>query len=227
MSMKNIITAKNLHKSYAGQGEVLKGVDITLKAGEFISIMGPSGCGKSTLLHLLGLLHSPDSGSLTILGNDVCNLSQDKATVFRRESMGFILQSNNMFPHTTVYENVEFPLIYKRVPKHERPERIRKVLSHVNLTNKSSAWSNNLSGGEQQRVAIARALVNNPKILLADEPTGALDSNNSHSLMRLFRNICQEQKVAIIMVTHDPKMAEYCDRTYALEEGRIIAVKTA
>lgn len=222
--MAGIITAKNIRKSYPNQGEVLKGVDISVEQGEFVSIMGPSGCGKSTLLHLMGLLHSPDSGELNILGHDVCHLRQDEATIFRRESMGFILQSNNMFPHTTVYENVEFPLIYRRVPKIERPERIRKALENVKLGAKSAAWSNSLSGGEQQRVAIARALVNNPRILLADEPTGALDSDNSHSLMRLFRSICNEKGVAIIMVTHDPRMAQYCDRTYGLEEGRIVTI---
>lgn len=222
--MQPIITAKNIRKSYPNQGEVLKGVDISVDEGEFVAIMGPSGCGKSTLLHLMGLLHSPDSGQLDILGHDVCHLGQDEATIFRRECMGFILQSNNMFPHTTVYENVEFPLIYRRVPKIERPERIDQALESVRLGAKKASWSNSLSGGEQQRVAIARALVNNPRILLADEPTGALDSDNSHSLMRLFRSICNEKGVAIIMVTHDPRMAQYCDRTYELAEGRILAV---
>lgn len=225
--MPKIITAKDIRKSYPKQGEVLKGVDIAIDEGEFVAIMGPSGCGKSTLLHLLGLLHSPDSGELNILGHNVCNLHQDAATIFRRESMGFILQSNNMFPHTTVYENVEFPLIYRRVPKVERPERIRRALENVKLAQKAPAWSNSLSGGEQQRVAIARALVNNPKILLADEPTGALDSDNSHSLMRLFRSICAESGVAIIMVTHDPGMARYCDRTYGLEAGRIVNISNS
>lgn len=220
--MANLITAKDLRKTYGSGSAVLKGVDFKIDEGEFAAIMGPSGCGKSTLLHLLGLLHSPDSGTLEVLGRDVCNLSQDAATIFRREYMGFILQSNNMFPHTTVYENVEFPLIYCGVPRRDRKERIQTALSHVNMNPKTGAWSNSLSGGEQQRVAIARALVNNPRILLADEPTGALDGANSHSLMKLFRRICEEQQVAIIMVTHDPRMAEYCDRIYSLEEGKIV-----
>lgn len=222
--MATIITARNLHKSYRTQGSVLNGVDITVSEGEFISIMGPSGCGKSTLLHLLGLLHSPDSGVLNILNTDVRKLEQNGATIFRRENMGFILQSNNMFPHTTVYENVEFPLIFNRVPRQVRPERIQKALEQVKLGGKINAWSNSLSGGEQQRVAIARALVNNPKILLADEPTGALDSSNSHSLMRLFRAICEDKGVSVIMVTHDPNMAKYSDRTYGLEEGKIASI---
>lgn len=223
--MDEVITGRNLRKAYPTQGEVLKGVDIHIRPGEFVAIMGPSGCGKSTLLHLLGLLHSPDSGELQILGRDVRSLGQDGATIFRRESMGFILQSNNMFPRTTVYENVEFPLIYRRVPKSLRPAMIQGALEHVRLGDKLDSWSNSLSGGEQQRVAIARALVNSPRILLADEPTGALDSQNSNALMRLFRSICEEQKVAVVMVTHDPKMAQYCDTVYGLEEGRIVSAK--
>lgn len=220
--MASVIKAENLRKSYAKQGSVLNGVDISVAEGEFVAIMGPSGCGKSTLLHLLGLLHSPDSGVLNILGKDVSKLAHDAATIFRRESMGFILQSNNMFPRTTVYENIEFPLIYRRVPKHLRADLIRRALDDVRLGDKEKNWSNSLSGGEQQRVAIARALVNSPKIVLADEPTGALDSQNSNALMRLFRSICEKEKVAIVMVTHDPKMAEYCDNIYRLEEGLIV-----
>lgn len=220
--MKEIIHAKSLRKSYDAQGEVLRGIDISIRPGEFLAIMGPSGCGKSTLLHLLGMLHYPDSGELRILGQDVTRLSQDASTIFRREHMGFILQSNNMFPHTTVYENLEFPLIYSKIPKNRRRALIARALEQVRLENKVASWSNSLSGGEQQRVAIARALVNSPRIVLADEPTGALDSRNSHSLMQLFRSICEKNNVAIIMVTHDNRMAEYCDTVYRLEEGKIV-----
>ena len=219
--MQTVITARNIRKAYPTQGEVLKGVDIAIRAGEFVAVMGPSGCGKSTLLHLLGLLHSPDSGTLDILGEDACRLQQDEATIFRRNHMGFILQSNNMFPHTTVYENIEFPLIYRRIPRRLRPELIRQSLAAVNLDNKEDAWSNSLSGGEQQRVAIARALVNRPQILLADEPTGALDAQNSHALMQVFCHICRRDGVAIVMVTHDPSMAAYCDSVYTLADGYI------
>lgn len=220
--MKAVVTAKHLYKSYPNQGKVLKGVDIDIAQGEFVAIMGPSGCGKSTLLHLLGLLHAPDDGQIVIMGQDVTNLRQDQATLFRRTHMGFILQSNNMFPHTTVYENVEFPLIYRRVPRSLRCERIHGALEAVNLLGKIKAWSNNLSGGEQQRVAIARALVNDPKILLADEPTGALDANNSRSLMEVFKAICRKDNVSIIMVTHDRAMAEYCDTVYNLLDGKVV-----
>lgn len=220
--MQTVITARGIFKSYAHQGEILKGADLTVHAGEFVAIMGPSGCGKSTMLHLLGLLHAPDSGSLNILGTEVCHLSSDQATLFRRNHMGFILQSNNMFPHTTVYENIEFPLIYKRVPHRERPAMIQSVLETVCMEKKIDAWSNSLSGGEQQRVAIARALVNSPQILLADEPSGALDANNSNMLMKNFCDICRHKQVCIVMVTHDASMAAYCDTVYTLKEGKIV-----
>lgn len=220
--MQTVITARGIFKSYARQGEILKGANLSVHAGEFVAIMGPSGCGKSTMLHLLGLLHTPDSGSLNILGTEVCNLSSDQATLFRRNHMGFILQSNNMFPHTTVYENIEFPLIYKRVPYRERPALIQSVLETVRMEKKIGAWSNSLSGGEQQRVAIARALVNSPQILLADEPTGALDANNSNMLMKNFCDICRHKQVCIVMVTHDASMAAYCDTVYTLKDGKII-----
>ena len=220
--MDHVITARNLRKSYPNMGEVLKGVDLTVKAGEFVAIMGPSGCGKSTMLHLLGLLHFPDSGSLEVLGTDVLSLTADQATSFRRDNMGFVLQSNNVFSHTTVYENVEFPLVCSALPQHQREERVAAALDAVRLRHKIHAWGNSLSGGEQQRVAIARALVNHPRILLADEPTGALDTGNSHALMQSFCDICRQDKVAIIMVTHDPSMAQYCDTTYTLEDGLVV-----
>ena len=219
--MSTVITARDIHKSYPRMGEVLKGVDLTVEAGEFVAIMGPSGCGKSTLLHLLGLLHRPDSGELDILGTNVLGLSETEGTLFRRDHMGFILQSNNMFAHTNVYENVEFPLIYKKVPRPQRPGLIEGMLRKLNLGHRIRAWSNNLSGGEQQRVAISRSLVNHPQILYADEPTGALDTANSHSLMKIFRDISRKENVSIIMVTHDATMATYCDTLYTLEEGRI------
>lgn len=219
--METVIIARNIHKAYPHMGEVLKGVDLTVQRGEFAAIMGPSGCGKSTMLHLLGLLHAPDNGELTILNTDTRRLTQDEGTVFRRDHMGFVLQSNNMFAHTTVYENIEFPLICRNMPSRERTVYVRDALATVHLADKIHAWSNSLSGGEQQRAAIARALVNKPQILLADEPTGALDAANSHALMKTFCDICRRDGVAIVMVTHDPAMAKYCDAVYELQEGRL------
>lgn len=220
--MDAVISARQIKKSYPKMGQVLKGVDFSVAPGEFVAIMGPSGCGKSTLLHILGLLHFPDSGSLHILGTDVLTLSADAATMFRRDHMGFILQSNNVFSHTTVFENIEFPLACRAVPRQRRRPLIEEALAAVGLGHKILAWGNSLSGGEQQRVAIARALVNKPRILLADEPTGALDGANSRSLMESFCQICRHDGVAIVMVTHDAAMASYCNTVYKLSEGLIV-----
>ncbi|MBQ7608390.1 MAG: ATP-binding cassette domain-containing protein [Desulfovibrionaceae bacterium] len=220
-----VIVAKGLHKAYAGFSPVLRGVDIDVEKGELVAIMGPSGCGKSTMLHILGMLHAPDRGSLTIMGTDVLALSREEVAGFRRGNMGFVMQSNNLFEHSTVFENVEFPLIYERVKPQERWERVIRALDLVRLSSRVHYRSNRLSGGEQQRVAIARAMVNAPRILLADEPTGALDARTSRMIMEIFRNLCHSSGVAMVMVTHDPKMAEYCDSVYTLEEGVLVTKK--
>ena len=219
--MYEIMIAMNIHKSYLQEVVVLTGLDTAVHLGEYLAIMGPSGCGKSTMLHIMGLLHKPDSGSLSMLGRDMTALSREETTAFRRDHMGFVLQSNNMFSHTTVYENVEFPLIYRKVRRELREKLIMDALRTVQLEHKYNSWSNSLSGGEQQRVAIARALINKPQILLADEPTGALDVKTSHIVMRKFCDVCHEDAVSMIMVTHDPNMAAYCDTVYELEDGRL------
>ena len=220
--MAPVIIAKGLHKAYAGFSPVLRGVDIEVQAGELVAIMGPSGCGKSTMLHILGLLHMPDSGTLEILGTDIFALDREQTAAFRRGNMGFVMQSSNLFEHSTVFENVEFPLIYEGVPPQERWERVIRALDLVRLSARVHYRSNRLSGGEQQRAAIARAMVNNPRILLADEPTGALDARTSGLIMENFRTLCHTGGVSLVMVTHDPKMAEYCDSIYTLEEGILV-----
>ncbi len=217
--MPPVIIARNLYKCYAGFSPVLRGVNIEVEPGELVAIMGPSGCGKSTMLHVLGMLHAPDSGSLEILGTDVLTLNREQTAAFRRGNMGFVMQASNLFDHSTVFENVEFPLIYERVPPAERWERVIRALELVRLSARVHYRSNRLSGGEQQRVAIARAMVNNPRILLADEPTGALDARTSRVVMDNFRTLCHSGGVAMIMVTHDPKMAEFCDSVYTLDDG--------
>ena len=217
--MPPVIVAQNLYKRYEGFPPVLRGVNITVEPGEMVAIMGPSGCGKSTMLHVLGMLHAPDAGSLEILGADVLAFNREQTAAFRRGNMGFIMQASNLFDHSTVFENVEFPLIYEQVPPQERWERVIRALELVRLSARVHYRSNRLSGGEQQRVAIARAMVNNPRILLADEPTGALDAKTSRLIMENFRNLCHTGGVALVMVTHDPKMAEYCDSIYTLEDG--------
>ncbi|WP_165079324.1 MULTISPECIES: glycosyltransferase [unclassified Desulfovibrio] len=217
--MAPVIIAKDLYKCYAGFAPVLRGVSLEVEAGEMVAIMGPSGCGKSTMLHILGLLHAPDAGSLTILGTDVLKLTREQTAAFRRGNLGFVMQSSNLFEHSTVFENVEFPLIYEKVPPQERWERVIRALELVRLSARVHYRSNRLSGGEQQRVAIARAMVNNPRILLADEPTGALDAKTSRLIMDNFRALCHSGGVSMVMVTHDPKMAEFCDSVYTLEDG--------
>ena len=217
--MAPVIIAKDLYKCYAGFAPVLRGVNMEVQAGELAAIMGPSGCGKSTMLHILGMLHAPDTGSLGILGTDVLAFNREQTAAFRRGNMGFVMQSSNLFEHSTVFENVEFPLIYEGIPPQERWERVIRALELVRLSARVHYRSNRLSGGEQQRVAIARAMVNNPRILLADEPTGALDARTSRLIMENFRTLCHTGGVSMVMVTHDPKMAEYCDSIYTLEDG--------
>ncbi len=219
--MPPVIDAKDLYKRYPGFAPVLKGAGIQVEAGEMAAIMGPSGCGKSTMLHILGMLHAPDSGSLKILDTDVLALNREQTAEFRRENMGFVMQASNLFDHSTVFENVEFPLIYNNIPEQERWERVIRALDLVHLTKRVHYRSNQLSGGEQQRVAIARAMVNNPGILMADEPTGALDAKTSRLIMENFQKLCHGGGVSMIMVTHDPNMAEYCDSIYTLEDGQL------
>ncbi|MDR2054692.1 MAG: ABC transporter ATP-binding protein [Desulfovibrio sp.] len=214
-----VILARDVRKRYAGFDPVLRGVDMEAEAGEMVAVMGPSGCGKSTMLHILGLLHAPDSGRLEILGTDVSALSREQAAAFRRVNVGFVMQSSNLFDHSTVFENVEFPLIYEGIPPQERWERVIRALDLVRLSARVHYRSNRLSGGEQQRAAIARAMVNNPRILLADEPTGALDARTSRHIMENFRALCHAGGVCLVIVTHDAGMAEYCDTVYTLEDG--------
>ncbi|MDR0466009.1 MAG: ATP-binding cassette domain-containing protein [Deltaproteobacteria bacterium] len=223
--MALVIDAQNLHKRYPGCPPVLRGASLQVEPGEMAAIMGPSGCGKSTMLHLLGLLHTPDGGILRMLDTDVTTLDREQSAFFRRRNLGFVMQSSNLFDFSTVYENVEFPLIYERTPFEERRERILRALELVHLTARVHYRSNRLSGGEQQRVAIARAMVNNPRILLADEPTGALDVRTSKSIMTSFRSLAHNGGVSMVVVTHDPSVAEYCDSVYTLDEGLLICRK--
>lgn len=220
--MPPVIVAQNLYKRYEGFPPVLRGVNITVEPGEMVAIMGPSGCGKSTMLHVLGMLHAPDAGSLEILGADVLAFNREQTAAFRRGNMGFIMQASNLFDHSTVFENVEFPLIYEQVPPQERWERVIRALELVRLSARVHYRSNRLSGGEQQRVAIARAMVNNPRILLADEPTGALDSETGHLVMDIFHKLHDEQGKTILFITHSPGLAEECERVVTIKDGRVI-----
>jgi ABC-type lipoprotein export system ATPase subunit len=219
-----IVRIEALTKSYttaAGSFEVLRGVDLDLYAGEMVAIMGPSGCGKSSLLHILGLLTQASNGRYTIMGHDVSGLTEDQQASFRREYLGFILQSCNLFEHSNVAENLEYPLIYARVPVAQRRAIIEEALGRVGLSHRIDYPTNRLSGGEQQRVAIARALVNRPKVLLGDEPTGQLDKDSSEMVMAYFKQIVQEHDTTMLIVTHDPAVARHCTKAFTMHEGRL------
>lgn len=221
--MAPVIVAKDLYKCYAGFSPVLRGVNIEVVPGEMVAIMGPSGCGKSTMLHVLGMLHAPDSGSLQILGKDVLTLDREQTASFRRGTMGFVMQSSNLFDHSTVFENVEFPLIFEKIPPEERWERVIRALELVRLSARVHYRSNRLSGGEQQRVAIARALINNPTMIIADEPTGNLDPQRSFEIMLLLEQI-NALGTTVMVVTHEKGLVDrFTKRVVAIDEGRVVS----
>jgi len=222
-----IVRIEALTKTYATAAEnvaVLCGVNLELHAGEMVAIMGPSGCGKSSLLHIIGLLAPPTAGRYTILGHDMFGLSEDRQAAFRREYLGFILQSCNLFENSSVYENLEYPLVYARVPRAKRRLTIEQALDRVGLTHRIDYPTNRLSGGEQQRVAIARALVNNPKVLLGDEPTGQLDKGTSDMVMEYFQQIVREHDTTMLIVTHDPAVAKRCTRAFTMQKGQLVPI---
>ena len=186
---------------------VLRNVNMKVFPGEIVAVMGPSGSGKSTLLFILGIFLHPTSGSYSLAGKDVLSLDRNAQAEFRRSRVGFVFQSCDLLENTTVYENLEFPLIYAGVERRDRPARIAAALERVNLGHRIQHSSNRLSGGERQRVAVARALVNQPQVILADEPTGQLDRSHGHLIMDHFGEIVSDGKTAIIVVTHDPDIA--------------------
>ena len=199
----------------------LSGIHLEIKRGDYISINGPSGCGKSTLLSILGLLDSPSDGAYTLNGRPVQELThRDRARVRNRE-IGFIFQAFNLIGDLTVYENVELPLTYRGMPASERKQRVQEALEKVEMAHRMKHYPSQLSGGQQQRVAVARALGGQPSILLADEPTGNLDSRNGEAVMDLLRDLHREG-ATICMVTHDPRYSSYADRTIHLFDGRIV-----
>ncbi len=220
-----IIQVESVRKQYRlGQVtvEALAGVNFTVNEGEFVAIMGPSGSGKSTLLHLLGGLDQPTDGEVTLGGKRLSVLKDDAITQVRRRNVGFIFQFYNLVPTLTAEENIALPLIIdgKRVSAHQA--RIDELLNLVGLADRRKHKPDQLSGGQQQRVAIARAFVNQPSIVLADEPTGNLDSKSGEEVLNLLRRSCDEFGQTIIMVTHDPKAASYADRAVFLKDGRIV-----
>lgn len=217
-----IVEIKDLYKSYEnGRIKALNGVNLTIEEGEFVSIIGPSGSGKSTLLNMLGALDVPDSGSITVAGEDLT--TSKKLNEFRATSIGFVFQLHNLIPNISVRENIEIPMYTQGLSSGEMKSKALKLLDDVGLKDKADIMPNKLSGGERQRVAIARALANDPSIILADEPTGSLDSKTSTRILRQIIDLHEHKNVTLIIVTHDMDVAKLADRVIEVLDGEIIS----
>ncbi|MDQ1261305.1 MAG: putative transporter ATP-binding protein [Euryarchaeota archaeon] len=222
--ISKVIELKDIHKTYCiGESEfaVLKGIDLQIEEGEFIALMGPSGSGKSTLLNIVGCLDRSTSGRFLLLGQDISQTSDDELARLRREELGFIFQTFNLIGRISVQKNVEVPMMLSGVTRQKRRERALKLLQDVGLAHRSNFNPQNISGGERQRVAVARSLANDPKIIIADEPTGNLDLKNSNEVMKILSKLNQEGRT-IIMVTHNPEITGNCSRVIRLRDGRIM-----
>lgn len=202
----------------------LNGIDLTINQGDFISIMGPSGCGKSTLLNIIGLLDSPTSGSYKLLNQEMAGLKEKDRANVRKQNIGFIFQNFNLIDELSVYDNIELPLIYNGVKASERKEKVEKIAEKLNISHRLKHFPQQLSGGQQQRVAVARALVNEPKIILADEPTGNLDSKNGNEVMELLMNL-HANGATILMVTHSSYDASFSQKIIEMKDGIIFSEK--
>lgn len=223
--MKTVIRIEELKKLYRiGDQEIqaLRGVSLTIEEGDFVAIMGPSGSGKSSMMNVIGCLDKPTSGEFYLDGHPVSQAHDDELAEIRNRKIGFVFQNFNLLPRTTAVENVELPLLYGGVPAKERRERAIRALIDVGLKERLNNKPNELSGGQQQRVSIARALVNDPVILLADEPTGALDTRTSEEIMGIFQQLNDAGKT-VILVTHEPDIAEYAKRIVRFRDGQIVS----
>jgi putative ABC transport system ATP-binding protein len=218
-----IIATENLSKVFRTdevETTALDSVGIEVKEGEFVALMGPSGCGKSTLMHILGLVDNPSTGSYKFLGQEVASISKRDRGNLRKANIGFVFQSFNLIDELTVYENVELPLAYNNVPATERKQRVEAVLTKINMSHRMKHFPMQLSGGQQQRVAVARAIVNSPKLILADEPTGNLDSEHGIEVMKMLKQLNQEGST-IVMVTHSERDAGFSSRIVRLLDGKV------
>lgn len=223
--MAPVVNVHDLHKIYAlGSQQVvgLAGVDLTIEPGEFVAVMGPSGSGKSTFMHIVGLLDEATCGTYAFEDRDVSNLSADERADIRSRRLGFVFQSYNLLPRTSAVENVELPMLYAGIPDAGRRRIALEKMDVVGVAHLADHGSNQMSGGQQQRVAIARSLVNNPGLILADEPTGALDTKSSQDVMRLFGRLNEEHGITILLVTHEPDVAAYAKRVVTFRDGLIV-----
>lgn len=207
--------------------EALRHVDLAIQPGEFLAVMGPSGSGKSTLMNILGCLDRPTSGSYRIDGVEATSLARNALADLRRKKIGFVFQGFNLLPRMTALENVELPLIYENLPSATRRARAREALEAVGIADRAHHLPAQMSGGQQQRVAIARAIVNKPSLVLADEPTGNLDSATSDEIMRLFERLNRESGITVLVVTHEPDVARFCRRVVRFRDGRIVSDEKA
>jgi len=224
MDREIIIETKDLTKDYLDGGNViraLKKADLKVAKGEMVAIMGPSGSGKSTLLYVLGLLHPPTSGVYLFKGKNILSYTREQQAVFRNLELGFVFQSCDLLPNSTVFENLELPLIYAEADRRQRRRKILQALDLVGLSHRVDHWSNRLSGGERQRAAIARALVNNPSLILGDEPTGQLDQKNTDIVVQQLRDLAR-QGFTVILVTHEDEIGAACDRVIRIRDGIVL-----
>lgn len=222
-----IISLRDITKTYVtgtNEYQALKGISLDIHAGDFVAIMGPSGSGKSTTMHIVGALDTPTSGSFLLKGKEISKFSEDELAEIRNKEIGFVFQAFNLLPRTTVFKNVERPMMYAGIPPHERAKRVMDALKLVHIESKADNLSNHISGGQIQRVAIARALVMNPAIILADEPTGNLDSKTAHEIMDFFQKLNRDGHT-IVLITHEPDIAAFAKRIIMLKDGLILSDK--
>lgn len=219
--MIRTVNLKKIFRTEEVETTALDNVSVEINEGEFVSIMGPSGCGKSTLMNILGLLDNPSEGEYTFLGTNVSKYSERQRALMRKQNIGFVFQSFNLIDELTIYENVELPLLYLKTSVSERKKKVESVLERMQIMHRRNHFPQQLSGGQQQRAAVARALVGSPKIILADEPTGNLDSTHGDEVMKMLTEL-NESGTTIVMVTHSPTYAEYGHRVIHLFDGKVV-----
>ncbi|MBN1238656.1 MAG: ABC transporter ATP-binding protein [Gammaproteobacteria bacterium] len=217
---------RKLYRTDLVETTALDDVSLAVEQGQFLTIMGPSGCGKSTLLHILGLIDTPTEGTYRFLGEDVSRYAERRRSLIRKQNIGFVFQNFNLIDELTVYENVELPLVYTKIPASERRPRVEAVLERMDIAHRRNHFPGQLSGGQQQRVAVARAVVNQPNLILADEPTGNLDSENGDEVMRILQQL-HADGTSIVMVTHSAENAAFSERTIRMLDGRVVSAAAA